>query len=68
MRKETIMTETKCPVCGMEMDPDDVVSETNYEGKSYYFCSDECRKTWDADPERYASEAAAPSMRGMSSR
>jgi Cu+-exporting ATPase len=58
------MTEYKCPVCGMEMEPDLVASETNYEGKSYYFCSDECRKKWDADPERYARETASSGARG----
>jgi Cu+-exporting ATPase len=47
----------------MQMEPEDVASETNYEGKSYYFCSDECRKKWDADPEQYAKEMATPGMR-----
>jgi YHS domain-containing protein len=60
------MTEYKCPVCGMEMEPDQVASETNYEGRSYYFCSDECRTKWDADPERYARETASSGMRGSS--
>ena len=53
------MTEHKDPVCGMQMEPDEVASETNYEGKSYYFCSDECRKKWDANPERYARETVS---------
>ena len=61
------MTEQKDPVCGMQMQSEDVASETNYEGKSYYFCSDECRTKWDADPERYAKEMASPGMRGRSS-
>lgn len=60
------MTEQKCPVCAMEMEPADVASEASYEGKSYYFCSDECRKKWDADPERYAMEMASPGMRKSS--
>ena len=57
------MTEHKCPVCGMEMESEDVASESNYEGKSYYFCSDECRKKWDANPARYAREMASTSHR-----
>ena len=61
------MMEQKCPVCGMELESDEVASETNYEGKSYYFCSDECRKRWDADPERYAKETVSPGMRAKSS-
>ena len=62
------MKEQKDPVCGMQMEPDEVVSETNYEGKSYYFCSNECRTKWDVDPARYAHEMASPGMRGSSSR
>jgi Cu+-exporting ATPase len=57
------MTEHKCPVCGMEMESEDVASETNHEGKSYYFCSDECRTKWDANPERYVRETASSSHR-----
>jgi YHS domain-containing protein len=52
----------------MGMKPEDVASETNYEGRSYYFCSDECRKKWDADPGRYAKETASSGMHGTSSR
>jgi YHS domain-containing protein len=47
----------------MEMESEDVASESNYEGKSYYFCSDECRKKWDANPARYAREMASTSHR-----
>jgi Cu+-exporting ATPase len=47
----------------MEMESEDVASETNHEGKSYYFCSDECRKKWDANPERYVRETASSSRR-----
>jgi YHS domain-containing protein len=25
-----------------------------YEGRSYYFCSDHCKATFESDPERYA--------------
>lgn len=57
------MTEHKCPVCGMEMESEDVASESNYEGKSYYFCSDECRTKWDADPARYARGMASTAHR-----
>jgi Cu+-exporting ATPase len=60
------MTEYKCPVCGMELEPGQVASETNYEGRSYHFCSLGCRNKWDADPERYAKETASSGMRGSS--
>jgi P-type Cu+ transporter len=51
------MTDYTDPVCGMQMEPDAVASETSYEGTSYYFCSGNCRKQWDADPARYAKES-----------
>jgi Cu+-exporting ATPase len=41
------------PVCGMELDPGQVDAQSSYQGKEYDFCSDECRRLFDADPEQY---------------
>ena len=57
------MTEHKCPVCGMELEPEAVASETNHEGRSYYFCSNECREKFDIDPARYTRETASTAHR-----
>jgi YHS domain-containing protein len=37
----------------MELDPGQVDAQSSYQGKEYDFCSDECRRLFDADPEQY---------------
>ena len=29
---------------------------STYKGKTYYFCSEGCKKAFDRDPEKYAAE------------
>ncbi|MGK7310965.1 MAG: YHS domain-containing protein [Candidatus Longimicrobiales bacterium M2_2A_002] len=43
------------PVCGMNVDPKTAAAEVEYEGKTYHFCSEGCRKSFEEDPERYLS-------------
>jgi membrane fusion protein, copper/silver efflux system len=50
------------PVCGMNIDVDRSQAEGNvreYKGKSYFFCSPECRKEFDKDPEKYLKSVQA---------
>jgi YHS domain-containing protein len=52
------MAETvKDLVCGMEIDPETAAGTSEYEGKTYYFCSPGCKRSFDKDPEKYVSEA-----------
>jgi Cu+-exporting ATPase len=39
------------PSCGMELDPAKAAGKSEYKGKTYYFCSLSCKKTFDANPE-----------------
>jgi transcriptional regulator GlxA family with amidase domain/YHS domain-containing protein len=41
-----------CPVCDMEVDPK-ISPKSAYKGKTYYFCTDEHKTSFDADPEKY---------------
>jgi Cu+-exporting ATPase len=41
------------PVCGMRIDPDDAVASAEYEGKTYYFCSQACHDAFVDDPASY---------------
>jgi YHS domain-containing protein len=50
---------TTDPVCGMKVDEKKSEFETQFEGKTYYFCSDSCKQEFDADPEEFAGGAAA---------
>lgn len=47
----------KDPVCGMDVDPATTAGKSEYKGQTYYFCSPGCKKSFDADPEKYISES-----------
>lgn len=44
------------PVCGMQVDPKTAAGQSDYEGKTYYFCSDDCKKQFDKDPKQYVNK------------
>lgn len=41
------------PVCGVQIEPPNAAAETTYQGNTYYFCSQECKQKFDADPQKY---------------
>lgn len=41
------------PVCGMELTSGDAVATVQHGGKTYYFCSDECRERFEKQPTVY---------------
>ena len=43
-----------CPVCGMDVDPKSAPKSV-YKGTTYYFCSDDDKKTFDTDPQKFTS-------------
>jgi len=43
----------KDPVCGMEVDPRMAAAQSHYEGQMVYFCDEDCKVKFDADPRRY---------------
>jgi YHS domain-containing protein len=60
----TIRRGATDPVCGMKVDRDKAFT-LQYAGKTYYFCSEDCRDQFSADPAAYAggrpsAEEAAP--------
>jgi len=48
-------TKVKDPVCGMWIDPEKAAAKSEYEGDTYYFCAEGCKKQFDADPGAYLS-------------
>jgi Cu+-exporting ATPase len=48
------------PVCGMEVDPASAAGSSDHEGMTYYFCSEACKTSFDAEPSKYVGAAAAP--------
>ncbi len=51
----------KDPVCGMEIDPRTAAGKFEYKGQTYYFCSLGCKKSFEAQPDKYVGQAAQPS-------
>jgi Cu+-exporting ATPase len=50
----------KDPVCGMEVDPRKAAAQSNYEGLMIYFCDEDCKVKFDADPRKYLPATPAP--------
>lgn len=48
------MARVKDPVCGMTIEDAGAAATSEHEGKTYYFCSTDCKEEFDADPERFA--------------
>ena len=43
-----------CPVCGMDVDPA-TAPKSVFKGTTYYFCSDNDKKTFDAGPDKFVN-------------
>jgi len=41
-------------VCGVEIDPEQATARTDFEGRTYYFCSQDCYQEFMQSPEQYA--------------
>lgn len=52
----------KDPVCGMTVDPETARHRASHAGRTYFFCSDNCRGKFEAQPAAYLAEEAAPSQ------
>jgi Cu+-exporting ATPase len=45
------------PICGMTVDPAKAAGKSRYKGVTYYFCSDYCKRKFDAGPEEALKKA-----------
>jgi Cu+-exporting ATPase len=45
------------PVCGMQVNDQQAAGQSNYQGQTYYFCSQGCKSKFDQQPEQYAEKA-----------
>jgi len=52
---------TTCPVCDMKVDEKNAPARSSYRAKTYYFCSEECKETFDANPQKYVKQPATTS-------
>ncbi len=49
---------TTDPVCGMKIEDNHPKFELQFAGKKYFFCSEDCRKEFEEQPEQYIDTAA----------
>jgi Cu+-exporting ATPase len=47
------MEKERDVVCGMNIDPATAAGRSDYQGKTYYFCSPGCKAKFDANPSQY---------------
>jgi Cu+-exporting ATPase len=40
-------------VCGMQVEPSRAAGSTQFQGKTFYFCSKACQKKFEANPDQY---------------
>ena len=50
-------------VCGMDVD-EKTALRSEYKGKTYYFCSPGCKRSFDKEPEKYIGKAQAGAYAG----
>lgn len=49
-QRENFVTD---PVCGMRINRNSAVGQREYEGATYFFCVEECRRKFEATPEKF---------------
>jgi P-type Cu+ transporter len=45
--------KTRDPVCGKPVEPTRAAGAAMHRSRAYYFCSETCRRRFEADPDRY---------------
>ena len=48
----------KDPVCGMNVEEKTAKFKSEHAGKTYYFCNQSCKATFDNNPNKYAAKKA----------
>lgn len=51
----------KDPVCHMDITYESAQARSEYDGRTYYFCSLNCKEVFDRNPEKYVQYAEAHS-------
>jgi len=46
----------KDPICGVNVDEKTAKYKSDHMGKTYYFCSQMCKTTFDKNPMKYVGE------------
>jgi Cu+-exporting ATPase len=49
----------KDPVCGMDVEEGTAAGTATHEGKTYYFCSEQCKAAFQRTPARFVAASGA---------
>lgn len=50
---DTAKDAMKDPVCGMQVEKSPSALTSEYNGRTFYFCSGHCKKQFDLEPDKY---------------
>jgi Cu+-exporting ATPase len=53
------MAQVKDPICGMMIERSSAAGTSRYQSETYYFCSTECLRQFEANPAKYVGSATA---------
>jgi Cu+-exporting ATPase len=59
-------TTVKDSVCGMNVDTATAAGQSEYKGKTYYFCGSKCKEKFDHNPEQYLGKPEGTPKSGHS--
>ncbi len=51
------------PVCRVELDEQNAIATSEFQGKVYWFCTHTCKEAFDEDPEKYLKDISFPPPR-----
>lgn len=52
----SFFTKVKDPACGMKINKKEAKFPSLYKDSTYYFCSQNCKGKFEADPKKYVGE------------
>lgn len=58
------MARVTDPVCGMTVESESAAAQSTFQGRTYFFCSQECLRQFEADPARYSESATELTAEG----
>ena len=51
------MAQVTDPVCGMQLDSSQAAAQTIYQDQVYFFCSEDCRRTFEENPKEFVGQS-----------
>lgn len=59
MNKNTEKDSKKDPVCGMDVNVSKSSFQAEQDGRTYYFCSEDCKQKFAQNPKDYSGKSKA---------